>query len=169
MKALSLWQPWASLVAWGLKHVETRDWPTPYRGPLLIHAAMRWTGEEREAAEDLWPAGHLGYVSTAHPAPLPLGAIVAVARLVDCARMTAALIDAQTERELDYGAWVVGRWAWKLEGVVRLDDPIPLRGRQGLFDVDLEREVCPSMARILPLLPDLRRTNEAHAAEERGQ
>jgi len=41
MKAISLWQPWASLVACGAKRFETRSWPTRYRGPLLIHAAKK--------------------------------------------------------------------------------------------------------------------------------
>lgn len=39
MKALSLWQPWATLIAIGAKQYETRGWSTPYRGPLIIHAA----------------------------------------------------------------------------------------------------------------------------------
>lgn len=39
MKALTLTQPWATLVAIGLKRIETRSWSTPYRGPLAIHAA----------------------------------------------------------------------------------------------------------------------------------
>lgn len=40
-KALSLWEPWASLVVWGLKLVETRSWQTRYRGRLWIHATQR--------------------------------------------------------------------------------------------------------------------------------
>ena len=51
MKALSLWQPWASLIAAGVKKVETRHWPTAYRGPIAIHAAKRLEsdcGEELE-------------------------------------------------------------------------------------------------------------------------
>ena len=39
MKALTLTQPWASLVACGAKTIETRSWRTPYRGPVAIHAA----------------------------------------------------------------------------------------------------------------------------------
>jgi len=41
MKALSLWQPWASAIALGSKRIETRGWATSYRGPLAIHAAKR--------------------------------------------------------------------------------------------------------------------------------
>jgi hypothetical protein len=41
MKSITLWQPWASLFAIGVKGPETRSWSTRYRGPLAIHAAMR--------------------------------------------------------------------------------------------------------------------------------
>ena len=41
MKALSLWQPWASLIAAGVKRFETRHWETRHRGPIAIHAAKR--------------------------------------------------------------------------------------------------------------------------------
>jgi hypothetical protein len=39
MKAITLHQPWATLVAIEQKKIETRSWPTSYRGPLAIHAA----------------------------------------------------------------------------------------------------------------------------------
>ncbi len=39
MKAITLHQPWATLVAVGAKRIETRSWATSYRGPLAIHAA----------------------------------------------------------------------------------------------------------------------------------
>lgn len=38
MKALSLMEPWAALIAAGVKSIETRSWRTAYRGPLYIHA-----------------------------------------------------------------------------------------------------------------------------------
>jgi hypothetical protein len=41
MKAVSLWQPFASLIYTGAKKIETRSWPTNYRGPLAIHAARK--------------------------------------------------------------------------------------------------------------------------------
>lgn len=48
MKALSLWQPWATLIQVGVKWIETRSWRTAYRGPLAIHA-----GCSRSAIGDL--------------------------------------------------------------------------------------------------------------------
>ena len=41
MKALSIMQPWAWLIANGHKDIENRSWPTRYRGPVLIHAGKR--------------------------------------------------------------------------------------------------------------------------------
>ena len=45
MKALSLLQPWATLVVMGVKQIETRSWSTAYRGPLLIHPSKGKAGE----------------------------------------------------------------------------------------------------------------------------
>ena len=41
MKAITIWQPWAFLLAMGAKQYETRSWETAYRGPIAIHAAKR--------------------------------------------------------------------------------------------------------------------------------
>lgn len=40
MKVLTLHQPWATLIAAGIKTIETRSWSTRYRGPLAIHAGL---------------------------------------------------------------------------------------------------------------------------------
>lgn len=44
MKALSVRQPWASLIAEGKKTIELRRWKTSYRGPLLICASTHKQG-----------------------------------------------------------------------------------------------------------------------------
>lgn len=108
---ISLWQPWASLIAIGAKQIETRHWATRYRGPLAIHAAKRTT-ELREISgntaiwkafegagmlhypakvDDNWSDDDIGaefYFSSAREklrwCPLPLGAIIAVVELTDC-------------------------------------------------------------------------------------
>ncbi len=41
MKAITIWQPWASLIACGAKKFETRSWATNYRGPIAIHVAKK--------------------------------------------------------------------------------------------------------------------------------
>ena len=48
MKAISLWQPWATLIAVGAKRLETRSWESRYQGELAIHAAKRWTADEQD-------------------------------------------------------------------------------------------------------------------------
>ena len=42
--ALSFRQPWAWVVAKGIKPIENRNWPTEYRGLFLIHAGKTWDG-----------------------------------------------------------------------------------------------------------------------------
>lgn len=89
MRAITLWQPWASAVALGSKTIETRHWSTNYRGPLAIHAAKRRNIGE---LDDLWRdarwRGALfplicvegeGGRASRFQYSLPFGAIVAVA------------------------------------------------------------------------------------------
>lgn len=139
MKAITLTQPWATLVELGIKRVETRSWSTSYRGPLLIHAAKGKPDRGFEAAlkaRGILPADLV----------LPLGAIVARCRLqfVGSTTVAFAALDADSpERELgDFGP---GRYGWSLTRVERLPEPIPWRGALGLWDgpdLDLEGRVA---------------------------
>lgn len=129
MKAISLWQPWASAIALGYKKIETRGWTTRYRGPLVIHAAKRWTADEREMARDI--ADHVGNDALIQP---PLGCIVAVANLVS-ARPTEHLVDEISEIEEMLGNYGPGRYGLMLEDVRPLREPLPFRGMQGFFEV----------------------------------
>ena len=163
MKALSLWQPWASVIATGAKRIETRSWSTNYRGPLLIHAAKRrHVGELRGLGTCWYWRGALRMFSGASMFSLPFGAIVASCRLVDCQPseyFTAVDIDAARSPDLPPGTphphWYTwtegllgdfgpGRFGWVLEDIRALPEPIPYRGRQRLFNVsdDVLREVA---------------------------
>lgn len=148
IKAISLWQPWASLIAIGAKRFETRSWPTAYRGPLAIHAAKRWTNDEKNLCckEPFWEALTEFCIGPPHgfDHDLPLGCIVAVAELRDCFE-----IGWQPEigsNEYAFGDWRPGRFAWQLNDVRRLDTPIPWRGSQGFFEVELPLEPRPAPA-----------------------
>jgi activating signal cointegrator 1 len=127
MRAISLWQPWATAIAVGNKRVETRHWTTRYRGPLAIHAAKRWGPDQREFASVEHALGRL-------PARVPLGVIVATCRLVDI-RPTQELHPTVSAVERLYGNYEWGRFGWLLEDVVALPEPIPFKGGQGFFDV----------------------------------
>ena len=48
MKAISIHQPWASLIALGEKHYETRNWKPQHRGPIIIHASKSFSKAESQ-------------------------------------------------------------------------------------------------------------------------
>lgn len=130
MRAISLWQPWASLVAAGLKVYETRHWSTDYRGALAIHAAKRRVsivGWEQTAAD--WAAR----LSVKSLADLPYGAFVGINDLTDVVR-TEDLADL-TELERSFGDFRPGRFAWRTANPRQLQPPIAERGYQGLWPV----------------------------------
>ena len=90
MKVLTLHQPWASLIALGVKTIETRGWSTTYRGPLAIHASAlrhrRMTcslGQWRYGglSQCLWREDEQHRVRDYQH--VPVGAIVATCTLVD--------------------------------------------------------------------------------------
>lgn len=160
MKALTLTQPWATLIAIGAKRIETRSWGTDYRGPLAIHAAkglgpvggMRGLIEQCDVpafAHALRQMPHHG-----HENPLPRGAIIAVATLANVKRIDMALraqVVAQTitPNEIEFGDYASGRYAWFLEDV-RACEPVACNGALSLWEVndDLSTQVFMSIEGI---------------------
>lgn len=135
MKAISLWQPWASLIAIKAKKVETRSWYTDYRGDLLICAAKTMN---REYQDYYYSLPNIPMINQTEPVPytdLPRGYAVAKVRLVDCVKMTQDLIDKASEQEKLVGDWKRGRFAWFLDDIQSVE-PFPVRGQQGLFVVN---------------------------------
>lgn len=113
VKALTICQPYAELIAQGVKLVENREWPTHHRGLLAIHS-----GKSRDWLEEGDEARLPGMV---------FGAVVAVATLADCvprSRLPAHLTDHEHAH---------GPWCWVLQDIVRLAEPIVVRGAQGLW------------------------------------
>ncbi len=138
-KVLSLWQPWASLVAYGEKCWETRSWRTNYRGPLLIHAALsrKGWGTSSYSVKQQLSIARYGDPRKPRPGEYPHGAIVARVELVDVVEIDQALIRATPLPERILGDWRPGRFAWKLEHPVMFNTALPCRGRQGLFDLEI--------------------------------
>lgn len=124
--ALSLLQPWASLVAVGAKRIETRSWATKHRGILAIHASKGYPRECRDFA------GQIGVRLYLPSGPLPLGRVVAVCRLV-CIRPTDELEPALSARELHFGDYSPNRYGWLLEDVRVLPEPVEARGSLSLW------------------------------------
>jgi hypothetical protein len=143
MKAITLWQPYASLVG-VLKFNETRSWGTRYRGPLAIHAAARapfmpWVqGSSVHEEEMATLTGALRELGVSSIFELPRGAVVSKCRLVDCIEITYKNFDAVVPKAPDrhYGDYRVGRFIWVLRDIVRLPRPVPARGKQGFWEWD---------------------------------
>lgn len=147
LKVISLWQPWASLMAAGYKRVETRSWAPRglTHGQLVaIHAAKRWTDEEQELClydpdfrRVLTLATERGLWNIINP---PLGCVVAIARF-DRAIPTyqffrskgAVPVYRLSDDEAAFGNYGPNRYGWVFSEVRPLA-PIPLRGQQGIFD-----------------------------------
>lgn len=190
MKALTLHQPWASLIAVGAKTIETRSWSTSHRGALAIHAGKhrpectQWEegpfddivqgdlGHQFGAREDERRYGTIipdSWFLTLAPEhrdyiPMPLGAVVASCTLAN----VVPIVDDGTARncvDVRVGSWpdnaalrvddadgqevivevgdqvglgdfTPGRFAWLLEDVTLLAEPVPAKGRQGLWEWD---------------------------------
>lgn len=126
MKAITLTQPWASLVALGWKSVETRGWSTAYRGPLAIHAAKGWPRVAREFAATERALGRL-------PERLPLGAVVCIVTLARIERAE-DLAPSLTGLERLLGDYGRGRFGWVLQLEYVLPEPLPARGALGLWE-----------------------------------
>ncbi len=130
MKALSLIQPWASLIVLGEKRIETRSWPTTHRGPLAIHASKsmpdvcRLLCQERPFREAL--ARHGLTADT-----LPLGKVLGIVHLDDC--LPTDDLPALTPDERAFGDFRRGRFGWLLSRPHPLAGPLPYRGSQGLW------------------------------------
>ena len=126
MRCLTLWEPWATAIAVGLKQYETRSWGTRYRGPLAIHAGRTIDQEVLAHAKTIYPD---------FPDPMP-GAILCVVRLNDCRRMT----EPPNTDETFWGDFGSGRWGWQLDNIVRLKQPLQVIGHQGLWRLDTATE-----------------------------
>ena len=138
MKALTICQPYAELIACGEKPIENRSWPTQYRGSLLIHAgkSREWMDE---GDEDAYPG-------------MAFGAFVAVAQLVACLELDIGVFEWPAPyRTLRCHEHANGPWCWILSGVGRLLVPVPWRGAQGLWDVPADALAAIDAASYQPL------------------
>lgn len=129
--ALTLTQPWATLMDIGAKLNETRSWPTKYRGWIGIHAAKGYPKECRllrfqdPFAQQIDQAGYAGR-------DLPTGCLIGVCRVVDCVR-TETIREHLTDLERAFGDYSDGRWAWLTANFHRLREPIPMKGALSIW------------------------------------
>ncbi|MFN3075872.1 MAG: hypothetical protein ABT940_03125 [Alphaproteobacteria bacterium] len=159
LPTISLWQPWASLIAIGAKRFETRAYrpPDKYIGQrIAIHAAARQCRDNLmdvdgrvywEIASTLFGEGvPPGELPPTEWERLPHGKVVCTAVLagayrcggcgrrgqVAVSRLGAFGFESPTSIAIDaFGDYSPGRWAWLLTDVQPLDPPVPAKGKQG--------------------------------------
>jgi hypothetical protein len=143
LPALTLTQPWATLVACGAKRIETRSWTTSRRGWLAIHAAKAFPPEAHRFAETplvqatLAAAGYTHRLEDRrmnHSWQLPLGHVIAIVRLTSIVRLPSADLQI-TEQERALGNYTDGRYAWIFAEVHPLPVSFPARGALGLWQL----------------------------------
>jgi hypothetical protein len=132
MKAISLWQPWATLWGLGLKRFETRSWGTPHRGELAIHASKNETMVPLMFQEHFRQA--LKAAGFGKRSALAFGAVVAVGELIGCHLITEAFVEEFVDlTEEEFGDFTPGRYAWEIINP-RMVGPYPCRGQQRLWN-----------------------------------
>ena len=126
MKVLTLKQPWATLIAEGIKKYEFRSWKTNYRGKILIHAGSGIDKKDMERFKDL----NLEY---------PNKKILAEVELVDCLELDDKLNEKIiNEKNIAYGSKRREGYAWKLENVKKIKYEKEVSGKLGLWNYDMK-------------------------------
>lgn len=120
MKAISIRQPWAWLIAHGHKDIENRSWRTNYRGPVLIHAAKGMTKDEYIGAYVM--AEEQGIIIPDFK-DLQRGGIIGKAVIIDCISHS-------------YSPWFFGRYGFVMQNMKPLPFQ-PCKGELNFFTPDI--------------------------------
>lgn len=150
MKALSIRQPWASLIIKGapvftsvsnpdgsshvelkgvvFKTIENRNWATDFRGRIYVHASKK---EDDFITCMKWLGEHIGLAPIAcmmlsSPQYSPKGAIIGEVDITGCV----------TESD---SPWFVGKYGFTLANPILYTKPIPCRGKLGFFEPAIDQ------------------------------
>lgn len=131
MKVITIKQPWATLIAEGIKEYEFRTWNTKYRGDILIHAGKSIDKKALERFKEY----HLEY---------PTGCIIAKAKLTDSIYVDEKFVkEVVPKNPLVYKGLIEKNdwdgYGFKLEEVKKIN-PIYLNGKLSLWDYDYKGE-----------------------------
>lgn len=145
-KALTIKQPWVSLLALREKEYETRSWFTSYRGRLLIHASKTFDAYDRRLVACVYDfVNAFSRHGIKSAIELPTGCIIAETELVDCIPTDEMKVSPQ---EAAFGNFAPGRFAWRTQNT-RLVKPIPIRGALGIWNCPtLDLEFIPSVPSV---------------------
>lgn len=127
LKAITIRQPWASMIVAGHKPVENRSWATAHRGLLVITASKTLRNDDLEECQDI-----LG--TKIDRDSLPLGAIIGTAVISDCVTSHRS-------------KWFFGEYGFVMTQPKLFRRPIPCSGKLGLWK--LSPELSAKVARLL--------------------
>jgi hypothetical protein len=157
--ALSVWQPWASLLAYGVKGYETRSWqpPADHLGTwIAIHAGATTAGLDRFIGDDLagedrhrFDALRQIAAAGANLQSIPRGRIIAVARLAFILRTDSECGREVLAEERALGDWSPGRCAWRLADPILVEGLGAMRGALGLWRLPCDLVVVPDEGRVI--------------------
>lgn len=125
MKAITIKQPWASLIVHGIKDIENRSWRTDFRGRVLIHSSAKGDIAKFGCLQPNQrlkvlntPMGRIGFNY------LPFGSIIGSVEIVDCVQNHPSI-------------WAdKGVYNWVLANPVLFKKPIPAKGRLSFWEYD---------------------------------
>lgn len=137
MKALSLKQPWADLVVDGRKTIELRTWKVSYRGELAIHASQSVHLEACQA---------FGLDARRRVT----GAVIGTVDLIDIVELDETAFESMQDQHLASGYFKAPIYGWILAHPRRLEQPVPVAGHMGLFNVDLAQPAQRSSVQAQP-------------------
>ena len=143
MKILSLTEPYATLIKEKVKKVETRSWKTNYRGEIYIHVSKTKIPKATLEKQEL--------MALCANYPLNFGKIICKAELVDCIPMTKEyVLDMKQNHPQEYicGDYQEGRYAFVLENISPIENPLEVKGKLGLWEYYTEDEIMEIMSQI---------------------
>ncbi|XP_059665768.1 uncharacterized protein LOC132311723 [Cornus florida] len=145
---ITMHQPWASLLVYGIKRIEGRSWMAPIRGRLWIHAAGKVPENSTiKAMEDFYREIYAvdGITDLKFPEHYPVSRLLGCIEVVGCVRSE----ELECWKEVPEGVRLEGltKFCWLCEQPQRLSDPLEMRGYQGVYD--MERKIYEAAVRAL--------------------
>ena len=152
-KVLTLWQPWATLFAYGIKQMETRPKSTSFGGTYLIHSAKQFNKSQKDKCEEKYFAEALHSLGIEDIKKLPVGAIIGAYDHIQCIKIpifpeiisrTYSYPENSKMKDLDiivppnypelaFGDYTPGRYVWTGDNHRVLKEPIPYKNGQGYY------------------------------------
>ena len=141
MKAITIKQPWASLIVEGIKDIENRTWPTKFRGRILIHSGIKI--DQSYFIEKIWgiPLDVQKNGREAILRGMPIGSIIGSVEIVDCVINHPSVWAEKTEviTDEEFGIFpVYGKkiYNWVLANPIKFKEPIPAKGKLSFWEFD---------------------------------